>query len=43
VKVQILSNVAGFIPNIGQNVINAIVGFAIKKVTSFEAWDFKEQ
>lgn len=34
---------ASFIPNIGQNVINAVVGFAIKLVTKFEAWDFKEQ
>ena len=42
-KAEILGNVASFIPNIGQNVINAIVVFAIKLVTKFEAWDFKEQ
>jgi hypothetical protein len=42
-KAEILGNVASFIPNIGQNVINAVVGFAIKLVTKFEAWDFKEQ
>lgn len=42
-KAEILGNLASFIPNIGQNVINAVVVFAIKLVTKFEAWDFKEQ
>jgi hypothetical protein len=38
-----MNNVSIFVPQVGITVINAIVEIVIKKITTLEAWDFKEQ
>jgi hypothetical protein len=42
-KVKYLNYVSKFVPQVGITVINAIVEIFIKKITTLEAWDFKEQ